>query len=413
MVAFTAAQVTGIAPRHYPPSLAGPLYPNGIPIAEQSELEALCRTHVVDEVVFAYSDVSHENVMHIASRVLAAGADFVLLGPKRTMLSCSLPVIAIAAVRTGAGKSPIARWLSLRLRQRGMRVAVLRHPMPYGDLARERVQRFASFADLDAADCTAEEREEYEPHIAVGNTVFAGVDYSEILRAAEVGSEIIVWDGGNNDFPFVRPGLLITVADALRPGQVATHHPGETVARMADVFVVNKVNSASRADIELAEACLRAVNPSAAITRAASPIHLDDADAVKGRRALVIEDGPTITHGGMAYGAGFLAAKAAAAHIVDPRMAATPEIRKVFDAYPHIGNVLPAMGYGKAQLRALGETINRADVEVVISATPVDLTRLLDIKRKVVRARYEFVETGEPRLSSIVDEFVERNARER
>jgi len=206
VVAFTAAQVTGIAPRHYPPSLAGPLYPNGIPIAEESELEALCRTHVVDEVVFAYSDVSHENVMHIASRVLAAGADFVLLGPKRTMLSCSLPVIAIAAVRTGAGKSPLARWLSLRLRQRGMRVAVLRHPMPYGDLARERVQRFASFADLDAADCTAEEREEYEPHIAVGNTVFAGVDYSEILRAAEVESEIIVWDGGNNDFPFVRPG---------------------------------------------------------------------------------------------------------------------------------------------------------------------------------------------------------------
>jgi predicted GTPase len=413
VVAFTAAQITGIASRYYPPSLAGPLYPKGIPIAEESELEALCRAHAIDEVVFAYSDVSHQEVMHIASRALAAGADFVLLGPKRTMLSSSLPVIAIAAVRTGAGKSPLARWLSLRLRQRGMRVAILRHPMPYGDLAREKVQRFAALADLDAADCTAEEREEFEPHIAVGNIVFAGVDYAEILRAAEAESEIIVWDGGNNDFPFVRPGLLITVADALRPGQVATHHPGETVARMADVLVINKVNSASQADIEIAETCLRAVNLSAVITRAASPIRLDDVDALKGRRALVIEDGPTITHGGMAYGAGFLAARTAGAHIVDPRMAATPEIRKVFDAYPYIENVLPAMGYGAAQLRALGETINRADVEVVVSATPVDLTRLLDINKKLVRASYEFVEAGEPRLSSIVDEFVDRSARGR
>jgi len=271
------------------------------------------------------------------------------------------------------------------------------------------VQRFASAADLDKADCTAEEREEYEPHIAVGNIVFAGVDYAEILRAAEAQSDVIVWDGGNNDFPFVRPGLLITLADALRPRQVATHHPGETVARMADVLVINKVDSASQSDLQLAEDALRAVNPSAPITRAQSPIRLDDIDAVKGRRVLVIEDGPTITHGGMGYGAGYLAAKAAGAHVIDPRHAAAPEIRKVFEAYPHIENVLPAMGYGEGQLRALGETINRADVEVVVSGTPIDLTRLLGVDKKIVRARYEFVETGEPKLSSIVDEFIGRH----
>ena len=324
VVAFTAAQITGIAGRSYPPSLAGPLYPNGIPIVEEGELEALCRAHAIDEVVFAYSDVSHEQVMHIASRVIAVGADFILLGPKRTMLSSSLPVIAIAAVRTGCGKSPLARWLSLRLRRRGMRVAVLRHPMPYGDLARERVQRFASLADLDAAHCTAEEREEYEPHITVGNTVYAGVDYTDVLRAAEAASDIIVWDGGNNDFPFVRPDLLITVADALRPRQVATHHPGEAVARMADILVINKVDAASQADIQIADDSLRAVNSSAPITRAASPIRLDDPGAVENRRVLVIEDGPTITHGGMAYGAGYLPAKAARAEIIDPRLAAAP-----------------------------------------------------------------------------------------
>jgi predicted GTPase len=410
VVAFTAAQITGIAGRCYPPSLAGPLYPNGIPIAEERELEALCRAHAIDEVVFAYSDVSHEQVMHVASRALAVGADFILLGPRRTMLSSCIPVIAIAAVRTGCGKSSLARWLSLRLRRRGIRVAVLRHPMPYGDLARERVQRFASLTDLDAAHCTAEEREEYEPHIAVGNTVYAGVDYADVLRAAEPVSDIIVWDGGNNDFPFVRPDLLITVADALRPRQVATHHPGEAVARMADVLVINKVDAASQVDIQIAEDALRAVNPHAPITRAASPIRLDDPVAVENRRVLVIEDGPTITHGGMAYGAGYLAAKAARADVIDPRLAAAPEIRKVFDAYPHIGNVLPAMGYGEAQLRALGDTINNADVEVVVSATPVDLTRLLDINKKVVRVRYEFAETGEPKLSSIIDEFVDQIA---
>jgi predicted GTPase len=323
------------------------------------------------------------------------------------MLRSSIPVIAVTAVRTGCGKSPLARWLSQRLRQRGLGVAVLRHPMPYGDLASARVQRFASFADLDAAQCTAEEREEYEPHIAVSNIVYAGVDYAEILRAAETEANVIIWDGGNNDFPFLHPNLMITVADALRPRQIDTHHPGETVARMADVLVINKVDSATQADIDVARAGLRTVNPSAPIVHAASPVRLDDPDAVKGRRVIVVEDGPTITHGGMSYGAGYLAAKTAGATIVDPRLLASSGIRKIYDEYPHIGDVLPAMGYGEAQLRALGETIDRADADVVVAATPVDLARLLDLNKKVVRARYEFVEAGEPRLGPIVDAFVD------
>ncbi len=332
VVAFTAAQIPGIAGRRYPPALAGRLYPDGIAIVDEAELEALCRARSVDEVVFAYSDVPHAHVMHVASRALAAGADFTLLGPKRTMLAASVPVIAITAVRTGCGKSAIARWLSHRLREKGLRVAVLRHPMPYGDLAAARVQRFASLADLDAARCTAEEREEYEPHIAVGNVVFAGVDYAEILRLAEREADIIVWDGGNNDFPFVTPNLHVTVADALRPRQVATHHPGEAVARMADVLVINKVDAAAPADVELTEQELRAVNGGAVIVRAASPIRLDQAAAVRGKRVLVIEDGPTITHGGMAYGAGYLAAVSAGAVVADPRPAAAPAIRKIFDS---------------------------------------------------------------------------------
>jgi predicted GTPase len=338
VVAFTAAQIPGIAGRCYPPALAGRFYPGGIAIVEEAALEALCRAHSVDEVVFAYSDVPHEHVMHIASRALAAGADFTLLGPKRTMLTSSLPVIAITAVRTGCGKSAIARWLSHRLRQKGLRVAVLRHPMAYGELASARAQRFASLADLDASRCSAEEREEYEPHIAVGNVVFAGVDYAEVLRLAEREADLVVWDGGNNDFPFVLPGLHITVADALRPRQVATHHPGEAVARMADVLVINKVDAAAPADIDVIERGLRAVNASAVIVRAASPIRLDDAAAVRGKRALVVEDGPTITHGGMAYGAGYVAAVAAGAQVVDPRSSAAPAIRKIFEAYPHIGH---------------------------------------------------------------------------
>jgi len=410
VIAFTAAQIPGIARRRYPASLAGSLYPNGIPIIEEAELDTLCRTKSIDEVIFAYSDVPHEHVMHIASRALAAGADFALLGPHRTMLNSVRPVIAITAVRTGCGKSAVARWLSQRLRQRGLRVAVLRHPMPYGDLEKEHVQRFASAADLDAAQCTAEEREEYEPHIAAGNVVFAGVDYADILRAAEGEADIVVWDGGNNDFPFIKPNLHITIVDALRPRQIATHHPGETVARMADVFVINKVDSAAPSDIRLAEEGLRMVNRGAVIVRGASPIRLEDSAAIKGKRAIVVDDGPTITHGGMAYGAGYLAAVAAEADVVDPRLSATPEISEVFQKYPHIGKVLPAVGYNRAQLAALEATINNSSADVIISATPVDLARLLRLNKRVVRARYEFAEVGEPKLSSIIDGFVARIA---
>jgi len=408
VVAFTAAQIPGIAARRYPGSLAGPLYPDGIPVADESGLEALCRAHAVDEVVFAYSDVSHEHVMHIASRALAAGADFTLLGPKRTMLASSRPVIAITAVRTGCGKSAIARWLSRELRARGLRVAVLRHPMPYGDLADARVQRFATVSDLAAAQCTVEEREEYEPHIAAGSVVFAGVDYAEILRRAEDEAEIIVWDGGNNDFPLVKPDLHVAVADALRPRQVATHHPGETVARMADVFVVNKVDSASPSDVGLVERELRAVNAHAIIVRGASPIQLEDEAAVRGKRVLVVEDGPTITHGGMPHGAGYLAAVAAGALVVDPRLSATPEMQRIFERYPHIGKVLPAVGYDAGQLAALRTTLDDAVADVIVAATPIDLRRLLHPDKKVVRARYEFAEVGEPRLSSIIAAFIER-----
>jgi predicted GTPase len=409
VVAFTAAQIPGIAGRRYPAVLAGPRYPRGIPIEDEERLEELCREHVVDEVVFAYSDVPHAHVMHLASRALACGADFSLLGPDRTMLRALRPVIAVTAVRTGCGKSQIARWLSRRLRERGIRTAVLRHPMPYGDLAQERVQRFATLADLDAGRCTAEEREEYEPHIAAGNLVFAGVDYAAILDAAEREAEAIVWDGGNNDFPLIRPDLNIVVADALRPDQIATHHPGETVARMADVAVVNKVDAASEADVLRAIEGLRAVNPRATVLRAASPVRLDDPASVRGRRVLVVEDGPTITHGGMAHGAGYVAATAAgAAEIVDPRTSAPPAIREVYRRYPHIGPVLPAVGYDDAQLAALAATIEASAADVIVVATPFDLARLVRVTKPLVRARYEFAEAGEPTLGAVVDAFLAR-----
>ncbi|MBI2199357.1 MAG: GTPase, partial [Candidatus Rokubacteria bacterium] len=308
VVAFTAAQIPGLEGRRYPPALAGPRYPDGIPIEAEANLEALCRRERVTHVVFAYSDVTHAGVMHLASRALAAGADVILPGPDSTMLPCSVPVIAISAIRTGCGKSQTARWLGRRLRELGLRVAVLRHPMAYGDLERQRAQRFATRADLDASGCTVEEREEYEPHLAAGNVVFAGVDYAVIVALAQREADVIVWDGGNNDFPFVRPDLHIVMADALRPGQAAAYHPGEAVLRMADVVVVNKVDAASAADVEGVVDEVRAVNPRAPVVRAASPVRLDDPERVRGRRVLVVEDGPTITHGGMPYGAGFVAA---------------------------------------------------------------------------------------------------------
>lgn len=409
VVAFTAAQIPGIAGRRYPPGLAGPHYPAGIPIVEEAHLENLCRRERVTQVVFAYSDVSHAHVMRLASRALALGADFVLLGPERTMLRATVPVVAVSAVRTGCGKSPIARWLGRRLRAAGRRVAVLRHPMPYTDLERQRVQRFASRADLDAAGCTVEEREEYEPHLAAGNVVFAGVDYAEVAARAVAEADLIVWDGGNNDFPFLRPDLHIVVADALRPEDAAGYYPGEAVLRTAHIVVLNKVNAATPAQIERAVAVIRAVNSEAPLVYAASPVTLDDPAAVRGRRALVVEDGPTITHGSMPHGAGLVAARAAGvAAIVDPRPWAPPALREVFTEYPHIGPVVPAVGYSGAQLAALAETLERADADVVVAATPVDLARLVRVGKPIVRARYEFAEAGEPRLGALLDRWLAR-----
>jgi predicted GTPase len=410
VVAFTAAQIPGIAARRYPAALAGASYPEGIPIEDEAELEALCARLAVERVVFAYSDLAHAEVMHLASRALACGADFVLHGPRATMLAARRPVIAVSAVRTGCGKSQTARWLVRRLVGRGVRVAALRHPMPYGDLERQRVQRFATAADLAAADCTIEEREEYEPYVAAGAVVFAGVDYAEILAQAEKDADFLVWDGGNNDFPFLRPDLHLVLVDALRPDQVTTHHPGEAVLRMADVVVVNKVDTAPPEDVERLEAAVRAVNPGAWLVRTLSPPRLDDAAAVRGKRVLVVEDGPTLTHGGMPYGAGFVAATRAGVELVDPRASAAPEIAAVYARFAHIGRVLPAMGYGEAQRAALARTIEDSAAEIVVSATPIDLAALLGLRKPVVRVRYELEEADEPGLGVLVDAFVDERS---
>ena len=411
VVAFTAAQIPGISHRRYPASLAGPLYPAGIPIEDEQQLEALCRRHEVARVVLAYSDLSHAEAMHLASRALACGADFVLHGPRRTMLTSRVPVIAVSAVRTGCGKSQTARWIARRLSRAGRRVAALRHPMPYGELERQRVQRFESRADLDAA-CTIEEREEYEPYVAAGAIVFAGVDYAEILARAESEADVLVWDGGNNDFPFVRPDLHLALVDALRPDQVATHHPGESVVRMADVVVVNKVDGAASADVQRLVDAVRALNPRARLVRTASPPRLEQPAALRGRRVLVVEDGPTLTHGGMSYGAGYVAAAhAGVAEIVDPRASAAPGIAEVFAAFPHIGRVLPAMGYGDPQRAALRRTIEESAADVVVSGTPIDLAAALGLEKPVFRVRYELEEVDEPGLGAIVDAFLEAHSR--
>ncbi|MBS1157108.1 MAG: putative cytoplasmic protein [Proteobacteria bacterium] len=406
VVAFTAAQIPGIAGRRYPPELAGPLYPKGIPIFDQADLDALCRQHAIDQVVFAYSDVPHAAVMHLASQVLATGADFLLLGPERTQLRANVPVIAVSAVRTGCGKSQTARYLSRLLRAAGFRIAVIRHPMPYGDLARQAVQRFASRADLDAAACTIEEREEYEPHLAAGNVVFAGVDYARIVAQAQAEADLILWDGGNNDFPFVQPDLHIVLVDPLRPGHESAYHPGEAVLRMADVVVVAKSDAATVDDVARVTAAVRALNPQAAIVRAASPVRLDGDMAISGRRVLVVEDGPTVTHGDMPWGAGFVAATAAGAQIIDPRPFAAPLLAAAYAQYPHLGAVLPALGYSPEQLEALQQSINAAPVDLVVAATPIDLGALLSLNKPVVRARYEFAEMDEPGLAGIVKDFL-------
>ncbi|MFN3594952.1 MAG: cyclic 2,3-diphosphoglycerate synthase [Thiobacillaceae bacterium] len=406
VVAFTATQIMGIAGRRYPPSLAGPLYPEGIPILDESELDALLARTPVDQVVFAYSDVTHAHVMHLASRALAGGADFLLLGPQRTMLDAARPVIAISAVRTGCGKSQTSRYLSRLLRSWGLRLAILRHPMPYGDLERQAVQRFASHADLDAAACTVEEREEYEPHIAVGNTVWAGVDYGRIVAQACQEADLLLWEGGNNDFPFLRPDLHIVLTDPLRAGHELTHHPGETVLRMADIVVLAKCDAAAQAQIQQVTDNVRRINPRAALLRAASPITLAEAATIRGRRVAVVEDGPSVTHGGMAYGAGYVAASRAGAQIIDPRPYAAPTIAEIYAAYPHIGPVLPAMGYTAAQLEALSATLAAMPVDCVLAATPADLARLVQIDKPVLRAHYDYAELDSPGLADHVRDFL-------
>ncbi|MBI2247351.1 MAG: GTPase [Armatimonadetes bacterium] len=408
VVAFTATQIPEIEGRRYPPEMAGPSYPNGIPIVAESELPSVIRAQRVDEVAFSYSDVSHEHVMHLASTALAAGASFVLLGPNATLLEAKVPVVSVCAVRTGAGKSQTTRRVASILKEAGWKVAVIRHPMAYGDLGRQRVQRFATFEDLERAEVTIEEREEYEPHLRQGTLVYAGVDYAEVVGTAEREADIIVWDGGNNDFPFLRSQLHIVIADPHRPGHELRYHPGETNLRMADVVVINKVDTAQPEGVAEVRASIKAVNPRAAIIEAASPLQVDDEAQIRGRRVLVVEDGPTVTHGGMAFGAGIVAAKKfGASEIVDPRNVAVGSIREVYKQYPHLGPVLPAMGYGRKQIRELEQTINACDCDTVIIGTPVDLRRLLRISRPAVRVTYELRELTKPDLEDILKEWME------
>jgi predicted GTPase len=404
VVAFTATQIPNIEGRRYPAELAGHLYPAGIPIHPESALEELVREHDVDEVVFSYSDVTHEHVMHIGSRVLAAGASYSLLSPHRTMLTSSRPVVAVCAVRTGSGKSQTTRHIAKLLRDDGKRVAVLRHPMPYGDLTKQAVQRFADYADLDAADTTIEEREEYEPHIAEGNVVFAGIDYSAILDQAEQEADVILWDGGNNDTPFIKPNLHVVVVDPHRPGHELRYHPGETNLRMADVCVVNKVDTAPPAGVETVLDSIRWANPGAAIVRAASPFTVEENGVkIKGKRVLAVEDGPTLTHGDMTYGAAVLAAKShGAASLVDPRPFAVGSIAKTLEEYPHVTELLPAMGYGRDQMDDLKETIARSDAEVVLIGTPIDLRRIIEFDKPALRVTYRLQELGEPTLAGLM-----------
>lgn len=405
VVAFTATQIPDIEGRTYPPELAGALYPGGIPIYEEAELSALIREHDIDEVVFAYSDVSHETVMHKASQVLAAGADFRLLGPKHTTLKSSKPVVGVGAVRTGSGKSQTTRTVSDALRRLGYTVAVVRHPMPYGDLARQKVQRFADYADLDRHDVTIEEREEYEPHLDRGVVVFAGVDYEAILREAEQEADIVLWDGGNNDLPFFRPDLHIVVLDPLRAGHERTYYPGSVNLRMADVAVINKVDSAAPDQLALLEASLAAVNPGATVVRAESRISVADPDAVRGKRVVVVEDGPTLTHGEMAFGAGHVAAvRLGAAEIVDPRPYAAGSIAATYAQYPTTGAVVPAMGYGERQIDDLETTLNRVPADLVLIGTPIDLARLVELNKPVLRVRYDLDVVGTPTLDAVIAE---------
>ncbi|MCD6166724.1 GTPase [candidate division KSB1 bacterium] len=409
VVAFTATQIPNIESRRYPSELAGNNYPDGIPIYPEEDLSKLISEHEIDTVVFAYSDVSHEYVMHKAAEAMATGADFMVMGTRHTMLQSKKPVVAVCAVRTGCGKSQTTRRVSKILREYGKKVVVVRHPMPYGYLKAQRVQRFATLADLDRHDCTIEEREEYEPHIVEGNTVYAGVEYSEILAQAEQEADIILWDGGNNDMPFFKPNLLITVVDPHRPGHETRYFPGETNLRMADIVVINKEDTASRENIEAVRAAVLAANPAAAVVDAASPISAENPELIKNKRVLVVEDGPTLTHGEMAYGAGVVAArKFGAAELVDPRPYLVGSILETFRKYPNIGTLLPAIGYGEKQIRDLEETINRTECDSVIVATPIDLRRVVKLNKPATRVKYELQEIGDPTLSSLIEGFISK-----
>ena len=407
VVAFTAAQIPDIEGRVYPPELCGPQYPNGIPIEPEEKLVDLIKLHQVDQVTMAYSDLPHEEVMHKASLVNAAGADFRIMGHRNTMLKSRKPVIAVCAVRTGCGKSQTSRAITAILKSMGKRVAAIRHPMPYGDLTKQICQRFATLEDLDHHHCTIEEREEYEPHIRAGNVIYAGIDYEKILREAEKESDVILWDGGNNDMAFYRPDLYIVVADPHRPGHELRYYPGETNARLADVVVINKVGTARAEDIATVEANIQRMNPGARIIRTKSPVTVDDPSAISGKRVLVVEDGPTLTHGGMTFGAGHVAAtQNGAASIVDPRPFAVGSIKETFQKYTHVREVLPAMGYGQKQMSELQETINASDCDLVLIGTPIDLGRLLQLNKPSLRVRYELDQEAVNALKSEVEKVL-------
>ena len=410
VVAFTASsQIPGIDDRRYPPSLAGARYPKGIPIVSEPELPDLIQEHDVDEVVFAYSDVSHEYVMHKASWIASLGCDFTLMGPKVTQLRSRVPVIAVNAVRTGSGKSQTTRKVCEVLKAMAKRVVAVRHPMPYGDLSRQGVQRFETYKDLERHKCTIEEREEYEPHLDRGTIVYAGIDYAEILRSAEAEADVIVWDGGNNDFSFYKADLQIVVADPHRPGHERTYHPGETNVRLAHVVVINKETTTDYQNIEAVRRSVQELNPGAVIVDAASPITVDHPEWIRGKRALVIEDGPTLTHGEMKYGAGVIAAQRyGASEIVDPRPWLVGGMKDTFKQYPAIGALLPAMGYSKEQIRDMEKTINACDCDVVLVATPIDLRKLVSIKHRAVRVGYELEEIGRPKLEDLIKECLGR-----
>jgi predicted GTPase len=404
VIAFTATQIPNIEGRSYPAALAGPLYPQGIPIYPEEELTALIEKEKIDQVIFAYSDVPHEYVMHKASQALAAGADYRLLGANHTMLETIKPVVAVCAVRTGSGKSQTTRRVSDILQQLGKKVVVVRHPMPYGDLVAQTCQRFAEFSDLDRYNCTIEEREEYEPHISRGVVVYAGVDYERILREAEKEADVVLWDGGNNDLPFFRPDVHIVVADPHRAGHELRYHPGEANLRMADVVVINKIDTADLADIATVRENVMQVNPDAIIIEAASPITVQDPEMIRGKRVLVIEDGPTLTHGEMSYGAGIVAARRfGAAEIIDPRPYAVRSIKETFEAYPQTGALLPAMGYGAEQTKDLEETIANTPADLVLIGTPIDLRRVVNIRQPSQRVRYELQEIGQPTLTGVLE----------